>query len=78
MPATPCPPPLAGFPSWIDWALSTAVSAVYTGGFVLMTPQLYINYRLKSVAALPWGVLGYRFFNTVIDDLFAAIIKMPM
>jgi hypothetical protein len=42
-----------------------------------MTPQLFINYKLKSVAHLPWAVLGYRFFNTVIDDLFAFIIKMP-
>jgi hypothetical protein len=43
-----------------------------------MTPQLWVNYRRKSVPAMPWKVFGYRFFNTVIDDLFAAIIKMPM
>jgi hypothetical protein len=33
--------------------------------------------QLKSVAHMPWNVLIYRFFNTVIDDLFATIIKMP-
>lgn len=43
-----------------------------------MTPQLWINYRLRSVAHLPWRVLAYRFFNTIIDDLFAAIIRMPL
>jgi hypothetical protein len=42
-----------------------------------MTPQLYINYRLKSVAHLPWRFLCYRFTNTFIDDLFAFVIKMP-
>jgi hypothetical protein len=68
----------AEWTGWFDWALSTAVAAVYSFGFVLMTPQLWVNYRLKSVAAMPWKVLGYRFFNTVIDDLFAAIIKMPL
>jgi len=39
--------------------------------------QLWINYKMKSVAAMPWSVLTYRAFNTVIDDVFAAIIRMP-
>lgn len=42
-----------------------------------MTPQIYINYKLKSVAHLPWRSLCYRFLNTIIDDLFAFIITMP-
>lgn len=42
-----------------------------------MTPQLYINYKLKSVAHLPWRFLCYRSLNTVIDDLFAFVIRMP-
>jgi hypothetical protein len=58
-------------------ALSTAVQAVYLMGFIVMTPQLFINYKLKSVAALPWRVLVYRTLNTFIDDLFAFVIKMP-
>ena len=63
---------------WQDWALGSAVAAVYSAGFALMTPQLWLNYRLQSVAHLPWNVLGFRFFNTVIDDVFAAFIKMPL
>ena len=51
---------------------------MYAFGFALMTPQLWINYKLRSVAHMPWGVLAYRFFNTVIDDLFAAVIRMPL
>jgi hypothetical protein len=42
-----------------------------------MTPQLFINYKLKSVAHLPWRFLIYRAVNTFIDDVFAFIIKMP-
>jgi len=42
-----------------------------------MTPQLFINYRLKSVACLPWKFFMYKALNTFIDDLFAFIIKMP-
>ena len=43
----------------------------------MMTPQLYINYKLKSVAHMPWKVLTYRALNTFIDDMFAFIISMP-
>lgn len=62
---------------WYSWLITSASSAVYALGFVLMTPQLFLNYKLKSVAHLPWRVLCYRFLNTFIDDLFAFIIRMP-
>merc|ERR1711933_426024 len=55
----------------------TAASCVYAGGFILMTPQLFINYKLKSVAHLPWKRFVYRALNTFIDDLFSFIIRMP-
>lgn len=42
-----------------------------------MTPQLFINYRMKSVAHMPWKVFVYKALNTFIDDLFAFAIKMP-
>ncbi|KAL5111431.1 Cleft lip and palate transmembrane protein 1-like protein [Taenia crassiceps] len=63
--------------SWQSWVLQTAVNGVYAFGFLLMTPQLFINYKLKSVANLPWRALTYKAFNTFIDDFFAFIIKMP-
>ena len=71
------PAATAGFVGWRDYALTTAVATVYSTGFALMLPQVWINYKLKSVAALPWRVGLYRFGNTIIDDLFALIIKMP-
>ncbi|KAL3148018.1 hypothetical protein ABBQ38_014310 [Trebouxia sp. C0009 RCD-2024] len=63
--------------SWYSFVLNTFVGAVYTFGFILMCPQLYINYKLKSVAALPWRQMTYKFLNTIVDDLFAFVIKMP-
>jgi len=66
------------YESWYSWALSAAVGGVYAFGFVAMTPQLWVNYRLKSVRALPWNHLIYRFINTFIDDLFAFVIRMPL
>jgi hypothetical protein len=42
-----------------------------------MLPQLFINYKLKSVAHMPWRQMTYKALNTVIDDLFAFVIKMP-
>lgn len=49
----------------------------YVLGFIMMTPQLFINYKLKSVAHLPWRMLTYKALNTFIDDIFAFVIRMP-
>jgi len=42
-----------------------------------MLPQLFINYKLKSVAHLPWKAFMYKAFNTFIDDVFAFLFHMP-
>lgn len=63
--------------SWYSFILNTLVGCIYTFGFINMTPQLYINYRLKSVEHMPSKALFYRFLNTIIDDLFSFIITMP-
>eukprot|EP00242_Pyramimonas_sp_CCMP2087_P009110 CAMPEP_0198203690 /NCGR_PEP_ID=MMETSP1445-20131203/7018_1 /TAXON_ID=36898 /ORGANISM="Pyramimonas sp., Strain CCMP2087" /LENGTH=306 /DNA_ID=CAMNT_0043875183 /DNA_START=32 /DNA_END=952 /DNA_ORIENTATION=- len=63
--------------SWYSFVLGSLVGCVYTFGFIMMCPQLYINYRLKSVAHMPWRQMTYKFLNTIIDDLFAFVIKMP-
>ena len=62
---------------WYSWLITSASGSVYAFGFVLMTPQLFLNYKMKSVAHLPWRFLCYKFLNTFIDDLFAFIIRMP-
>jgi hypothetical protein len=64
--------------SWLSWALGTAVGVVHTLSFVGMIPQLYVNHQLRSVAHMPWRVLIYRFLNTIVDDLFAFVIRMPL
>ncbi|XP_056649146.1 lipid scramblase CLPTM1L [Diorhabda sublineata] len=64
--------------SWYSWTINSLVNGVYAFGFLFMLPQLFINYRLKSVAALPWRAFTYRAFNTFIDDIFAFIITMPI
>eukprot|EP01147_Barroeca_monosierra_P004922 gene4922-119_t len=63
--------------SWWSWLISSLANGIYMFGFVFMTPQLFINYKLKSVAHLPWRALLYKSFNTFIDDIFAFIIHMP-
>jgi hypothetical protein len=54
--------------SWYSWALSSVATAVYVGGFLLMTPQLFVNYKLKSVAHLPVRVFIYRACGTFIGQ----------
>jgi len=62
---------------WYSWILSMLYGFLLMFGFIMMTPQLFINYKLKSVAHLPWRMLTYKFINTFIDDLFAFVIRMP-
>jgi hypothetical protein len=64
--------------SWYSWVLSSLTGAIYMFGFINMTPQLFINYKLKSVAHLNWKTMTYKSINTFIDDLFAFVIKMPI
>ncbi|XP_067635130.1 lipid scramblase CLPTM1L isoform X2 [Eurosta solidaginis] len=63
--------------SWYSWTLNSLVNGVYAFGFLFMLPQLFVNYKMKSVAALPWRAFMYKAFNTFIDDFFAFIITMP-
>merc|ERR1711939_1269966 len=58
------------FRSWYSWAILTLAVASQTAGFVIMTPQVFMNYRLKSVEHLPWRALTYQAINTFIDDVF--------
>lgn len=63
--------------SWYSWVVRSLVNGVYAFGFLFMLPQLFVNYKLKSVAHLPWRAFMYKAFNTFIDDVFAFIITMP-
>lgn len=63
---------------WYSFVLDLLYGYLLTFGFIMMTPQLFINYKLKSVAHLPWRMLTYKFLNTFIDDMFAFVIKMPI
>ncbi|OII74868.1 uncharacterized protein cubi_03000 [Cryptosporidium ubiquitum] len=65
------------YKGWYSFIISTLAGTVYTFGFIMMTPQLYINYKLKSVDHLPWRFLVYKALNTFIDDIFSFIIDMP-
>ncbi|CAE7174657.1 CLPTM1L [Symbiodinium microadriaticum] len=62
------------YKNWWSWVISSMADFAYTFGFVNMMPQIFINYKLKSVAHMPWRVLVYKFFNTFIDDIYAFVI----
>ena len=78
--------------SWYDWIITSLTNFVYLFGtfvikfffilyyvgFISMTPQLFINYKLKSVAHIPMNAMIYKTLNTFIDDMFSFIIKMPI
>ena len=64
--------------SWWSWFIHSLAHWVYVFQFLGMTPQLFVNYKLKSVAHMPWRPLMYKAFNTFIDDVFAWLIEMPL
>merc|ERR1712194_410450 len=59
------------YKSWSSWAISSMADFAYTFQFLEMWPQVFVNYKLKSVAHMPWRVLMYKIFSTFIDDIFA-------
>ncbi|CAK0898929.1 unnamed protein product, partial [Prorocentrum cordatum] len=63
---------------WYSFFVRSAAGGMYTFGFIMMTPQLYINYKLQSVDHLPWRALTYKAMNTFVDDVAAFLIDMPM
>ncbi|KAH8915161.1 cleft lip and palate transmembrane 1, partial [Atractiella rhizophila] len=63
---------------WYSFIISTLTSYVYAFGFVQLIPQLIINYKLKSVAHMPMRTFTYKFLNTIVDDFFSFVIKMPL
>lgn len=63
---------------WYSFVISTLTSFVYMFGFAQLVPQLIINYKLKSVAHMPMKAMVYKTLSTVVDDLFAFCIKMPV
>ncbi|KAH9938336.1 cleft lip and palate associated transmembrane protein [Fomitopsis serialis] len=63
---------------WYSFVISTLTSFVYMFGFAQLIPQLIINYKLKSVAHMPMKAMIYKSLSTVVDDLFAFCIKMPV
>jgi hypothetical protein len=64
--------------SWYSWAVSSLADTVYYLGFAALTPQLYINYKLRTVAHLPPRALAYKTFSTVVDDIYAYVVDMPL
>ncbi|KAJ1649564.1 Cleft lip and palate associated transmembrane protein 1 [Dispira simplex] len=60
-----------------SWGLDTLMASIYLLGFVNMTPQLFLNHRLRSVEAMSVSTFLFRAINTFVDDLFALVIPMP-
>ncbi|EAX84311.1 hypothetical protein TVAG_515920 [Trichomonas vaginalis G3] len=65
------------FKSWMSFIIQGFFSFVSLFGFVRLFPQLYINYKLKSVAGISFTVLVYKCIGTFIDDLYAILMNLP-
>ena len=61
-----------------SYLIHCASGAVYSFGFLAMLPQLYVNYKLKTVAAMSYSVLVYKIITTFIDDLYTFVTDLPL
>ena len=59
--------------SWYSWIIHSLVNGVYAFGFLFMLPQLFINYKLKSVAHLPWRAFMYKVCDTFFSMLYLSM-----
>ena len=53
--------------SWYSWAINSIVNGIYAFGFLFMTPQLFLNYKVK---------INLNFYLFVVNEiLFKKILK---
>uniref|UniRef100_A0A674EN61 Lipid scramblase CLPTM1L n=1 Tax=Salmo trutta TaxID=8032 RepID=A0A674EN61_SALTR len=60
--------------SYYSWLINSLVR-IYAFGFLSMAPQLFINFKLKSVGHLQWNVLMYKAVNTFVNDAFTCVFS---
>jgi hypothetical protein len=60
-----------------SYIIDCAAKAVYAFEFLSLLPQLYVNYRLKTVAGMSRAALAYKFLNTFIDDMYTFLSNLP-
>ncbi|XP_064883645.1 lipid scramblase CLPTM1L-like isoform X2 [Oncorhynchus nerka] len=63
------------YKNYYSWLINSLVSGIYAFGFLSMAPQLFINFKLKSVGHLQWNVLMYKAVNTFVNDAFACVFS---
>ncbi|OHS93173.1 CLPTM1-like membrane protein cnrB [Tritrichomonas foetus] len=61
-----------------SYIIHCATGAIYAFDFLTMLPQLYINYKLKTVAGMSRSAFGYKFISTFIDDLYTFLSNLPL
>ena len=66
------------YDSFYSYCLEMGLSYVYILSFIKMTPQLFINYKRKSVPQITMNGYIYKIFETFTDDIFTFFISMPL
>ncbi|XP_046887009.1 cleft lip and palate transmembrane protein 1-like protein [Hypomesus transpacificus] len=63
------------YKSYYLWFINSLITGVYAFGFLSMTPQLFINYKTRSVAHMQGNVLVYRGLSTLVNDVFSSLFS---
>ncbi|KAL2083899.1 hypothetical protein ACEWY4_019417 [Coilia grayii] len=63
--------------SWYSWFINSLVTGVYAFGFLSGFPQLYVNYKLKSVEHLQSSIYMYKGVSTFLNDILGTVLTVP-
>ena len=66
------------FRSIKSYIIKCATGSIFAFGFLSMMPQLYVNYKLKTVAGMSRNAMVYKFISTFIDDLYSFLEDLPL
>lgn len=66
------------FTGFVSFAIKTTFNFVVAFGFLRMFPQIWLNYKLKTVAGISKRVLIYKLISTFIDDIHSVVMDMPL
>ena len=66
-----------GHRGWYSFLIQCQWQYIHFVGFIMMAPQIFINYKMKSAVPLLWRTFIFKFFSTITDDLLAFVLPMP-
>ena len=63
--------------SFYSYTIECMTICVFSFGSIRLTPQLFINYQMKSVKSIDWKKFWYKWFNSLVKIVWLMLMPMP-